>query len=83
VEILQTFFNHGGPTTSSTRSECADASGAKLSQLPLLHGVGQYGDQHPGTRGSGFLGQPQIWPRPGPLEGEGQQSMGESVRTGF
>jgi hypothetical protein len=45
-------FQPRGPTTSSTRRERVDASGAKLSQLPLLRGVGQYGDQHPDTRSS-------------------------------
>jgi hypothetical protein len=65
------------------RSEHADASGAKLSQLPLLCGIGQYSDQHPDMRGSCFWGQPKFWPWPGAPEGEGRQPMGESVRTGF
>jgi hypothetical protein len=65
------------------KSEREDASGAKLSRLPLLCGVGQYGDQHPNMRGSCFWGQPKFWPRPGLPEGEGQQPMGEFVLTGF
>jgi hypothetical protein len=64
-------FQPRGPTTSSMRSYRVDASRAKLSRLPLLCGVGQYGDQHSGTRGSCFWGRPKFWPRPGPPEGEG------------
>jgi hypothetical protein len=46
------FFQPQGPTALPMRSDHVDASEAKLSQLPLLHGVGRYGDQHSDARGS-------------------------------
>jgi hypothetical protein len=59
------------PIASSARSDHVDASGAKLSWLPLLHGVERYGDQHPDMRRSCSWGRPKSWLWPSPPEGEG------------
>jgi hypothetical protein len=52
------------------RSDCADKSRAKLTRLPLIRRVGQYGDQHPNLRGSCFWGRPKFWPQPCPPKGQ-------------
>jgi hypothetical protein len=76
-------FQLRDPTASSMRSDHADVSGVKLSQLPLLRRAGRYGAQHLNTGGSSFWGRPESWLRPDPPEGKGRLPLGESTRTGF